>query len=259
MEQISQPCINRAENFAQLPKSPLVEAVLHIQSRPTQPIVPAELRARLDGELSGYAFSNELFECTNEFTFGKDGAQKSKAKTDWKGLRYTSADGKQVILFNKDGFVFSRLKPYLSWDCFVKEGLAAWNVFKRVAQPDLVIRIGLRMINRVTIPIGTFQIEDYLATAPQAPKGFDIPYQGFMHHESFALPDTPYGVTVVKTILPPVKGEPGPAIVIDIDAFLTPNEMVGDETLVELLTDMRWIKNKVFFGTVTAKTLEAFK
>ena len=259
MEQSSQPRINRMETFEQLPKSPIVEAVLHIQCRLAQPIVPAELRVRLDCELSGYAFANELFECTNEFTFGKDGTQNAQTKTDWKGLRYQSEDQKQVVLFTKDGLVFSRLKPYQSWDGFVAQGLAAWNVFKRVVQPDLIMRIGLRMINRITVPVGSFEIEDYLVTAPQPPKGFDFPYQGFMHHEVMAVPETPFSVTVVKAILPAAKGEPGPAIVIDIDTFMTPNEMVEDGALVELLTDMRWIKNKVFFGTVTDKTLEAFK
>jgi len=257
MEEMSQTRINRSDTFAQLSKSPIVEAVLHIQGRPTASIVPSELRPQLDRDLTGHTYVGEVLECTNEFTFGKDGKQDSQAKTDWKGLRYQSEDKKQVVLFNKDGLVFSRLKPYLSWDSFVKQGLAAWDVFKRVAQPNLVIRIGLRMINRIPIPVAEFQIEDYLETAPKPPKAFDVPYQGFMHHETFALPDTPYGVNVVKAIMPAAKGEPGPALIIDIDTFVMPNDMVDNKVMLDLLTDMRWIKNKVFFGTVTAKTLEA--
>lgn len=256
MEQVTQPRINRDETFARLTKSPLVEAVLHIQGHPTNEIVPADLRASLDQELTGYTFANELLECTNEITFGKGGPQNTQTKTDWKGLRYQSADKKQVILFNKDGLVFSRLKPYLSWETFVGQGLAAWQVFKRLAQPDLVRRIGLRMINRIPVPVPEFQIEDYLETAPRTPKGFDFPYQNFMHHETLAVPDTPFRVNVVKAIMPAAKGEPGPAIIIDIDTFVTPNEMVEDGGLSDLLVDMRWIKNKIFFGTVTAKTLE---
>ena len=256
MEEMSQTRINRSDTFAQLSKSPIVEAVLHIQARPTVAIAPSELRPQLDRELTGYTYVGELLECTNEFTFGKDGKQDSQAKTDWKGLRYRSEDQKQVVLFSKDGLVFSRLKPYPTWDSFVNQGLAAWDVFKRVAQPDLVIRIGLRMINRIPIPVAEFQIEDYLETAPKPPKGFDVPYQGFMHHETLAIPDTRYGVNLVKTIMPAAKGEPGPAIIIDIDTFVLPNERVEDTVLLDLLTDMRWIKNKVFFGTVTAKTLE---
>lgn len=87
-----------------------------------------------------------------------------------------------------------------------------------------------------------------------------LPFRHFMHHDTLAVPGHPYSINVIRTIqLPPDSGSPGLALILDIDVFTTPEFRLDETMVVPRLTEMRWLKNKVFFGTVTDKALELFR
>lgn len=47
-------------------------------------------------------------------------------------------------------------------------------------------------------------------------------------------------------------------MILDIDVFTT-EPIVNQDLIGQHLTKMRWLKNKVFFGSITTKTLELIK
>jgi len=49
------------------------------------------------------------------------------------------------------------------------------------------------------------------------------------------------------------------ALILDIDVFTTQPLELEQSMLVRRLLEMRWLKNKVFFGSVTEKALELFR
>lgn len=96
--------------------------------------------------------------------------------------------------------------------------------------------------------------------APVSPVGMDLPFQGFMHRDTLAVPGHPYAITMIRTIqLPPHSGGPGVALILDIDVFTIQEFGLDDAMFGHRLNEMRWLKNKVFFGSITGKARELFR
>ena len=252
--------INIGEPFEHLPHAPIVEAVIDIRARATQKMEESSARTYLEGRLEGYGFLDSRRAFHGEVRL--EGGKPSQAVRDlgWHGVRFRSSDGRHIAQFNLDGFVFSRLEPYEKWEQLSEEALRLWNVFKELAQPGEIQRIGLRFINRIHLPPGELRVEDYIQPAPTSPHGLDLPFHGFMHHDTLAVPGHPYAVNVIRTIQPPQTADAlGVALILDIDVFTNQEFELNDVLLVRRLLEMRWLKNKAFFGSITKKALEMFR
>jgi uncharacterized protein (TIGR04255 family) len=253
--------IRTDEVFETFLNAPIVEAIIDIRARAMTDFDEASLRAYLEAALTGYNFLDSRLAFQHEFEVegGKLPVQ-SMRDLGWKGLRFQSGDNKQIIQFNLDGFVFSRLHPYLDWAQLAGEGMRLWNVFQEFAQPIEIHRIGLRFINRVVLPPGELKFEDYIHPAPAPPGGLDLPFLGYMHQDMLAVPGFPYAINVIQTIqLPHDATAEGVALILDIDVFTTQGFELEDAGLSRRLEEMRWMKNKVFFGNITEKAKELFR
>ena len=249
------------EKFENLPRAPIVEAVIEIRARATKALEETSLRTAIEPKLAGYVFLDSLREFHSEVKFegGKPPIQKV-SDVGWKGVRFRSSDEKHIAQFNRDGFVFSRLEPYLTWEELESEGKRLWNIYKDFAQPVEVQRLGLRFINRIKLPPGELLFEDYIQPAPSSPHGLELPFHGFMHKDTLGVPGHPYAINVIRTIQQLNGGvDGGVALILDIDVFTTQVFDLDDTVVQRRLLEMRWLKNKVFFGSITAKALEMFR
>ena len=253
--------IKTDEIFENLPRAPIVEAVIEIRARATQTLEDSSLRSTLEPRLDGYDFLDSLRGYHGEVMIegGKPPSQKV-SDLGWMGVRFRSSDGKHIAQFKRDGFVFSRLEPYDTWEQLFGESQRLWSIFQEVAQPANIQRIGLRYINRIKLPFRELHFEDFIQPAPSTPQGLDLPFHGFMHHDTLAVPEHPYAINVIRTIQQPSGNvDGGIALILDIDVFTT-HGFDLDETLIgRRLLEMRWLKNKVFFGSITKKALEMFR
>jgi uncharacterized protein (TIGR04255 family) len=253
--------IKPEERFENLPRAPIVEAVIEIRARATKALEETSLRTAIEPKLAGYVFLDSLREFHSEVKLegGKPPIQKV-SDAGWKGVRFRSSDEKHIAQFNRDGFVFSRLEPYLTWEELESEGKRLWNIYKDFAQPVEIQRLGLRFINRIKLPPGELLFEDYIQPAPSSPHGLELPFHGFMHKDTLGVPGHPYAINVIRTIQQLNGGvDGGVALIIDIDVFTTQGFDLDNTVLQRRLLEMRWLKNKVFFGSITAKALEMFR
>jgi uncharacterized protein (TIGR04255 family) len=254
--------INIDEKFPHLPHAPIVEAVIDIRARPASTLEESVLKPRLEATLAGYQFLDSMQQVEIQHEVNLQGGTPASPmihELSWKGLRFRSDDKKHIAQFNRDGFIFSCLEPYESWAHLYEEGMRLWSVYVDVAQPIEVHRIGLRYINRIQLPLNELNLENYLQPAPKAPKGLDFPLHWFMHQDTLAVPDLPYAINVIRTIQPPAEpGVQGFSLILDIDAFTTQGFELGEALLAQRLLEMRWLKNKVFFGSVTPSALKLF-
>lgn len=253
--------INIEEPFQHLPLAPIVEAVIDIRARAVTVLEEALVKPSLEAKLSGYQFLDSQREIEHKFTL-EGGKPPGLMIRDlgWKGLRFQSTDKKHIAQFNRDGFVFSRLKPYQSWQQLYDEGIRLWRVYVELAQPAEIHRIGLRYINRIQLPPDELRFGDYLEAAPVPPKGLDLPFHGFMHQDTLSVPDHPYAINVIRTIQPPnVPSGMGLGLIIDIDVFTIKGFELNEAAMEQRLPEMRWLKNKVFFGSVTPNALKLFQ
>ena len=153
--------IKSDETFEHLPHAPIVEAVIDIRARATEKLEESSLRSHLEAKLKGYGFLDSLrgFHGEVKIEGGKPPTQKV-SELGWMGIRFRSADGKHIAQFKRDGFVFSRLEPYDTWEQLFGESQRLWNIHKELAGPAEIQRIGLRFINRIKLLPGELLFED---------------------------------------------------------------------------------------------------
>ena len=252
--------INLDEKFEILSKAPIVEAIIYIQTTFDEPIVENSLQNSMSGKVGiGYHFAGSQREIQVQATFTQPQPTNPTVRDmGWKGLRFQSNDKRYVVQFNRDGFALSRLEPYENWEKFLDEALRLWNDYADLTKPIQITRLGLRYINRIQLPPNELRFEDFLNVGPSTPENLNFPVSGFMHQDSVVVPNYPYAINIIKTLQPP-NPSLGLNLILDIDTFATVSLNVHRSKLKSHLMEMRWLKNKVFFGTVTEKSLEKFR
>ncbi len=258
--------IDLTESFPLLARAPIVEAVIEVVARAEVPWEEQAIKERVKARLPDYPgiLSGRAIQFAVEFPQSKEQslvqapvATQAAEEMGWRGLRCESADKHQIVQFIRDRYVFSRLAPYESWNRFRDEALRLWSLHMELAQPTEVQRLGLRFINSIAIP-GEGDLAEFLQAPPTPLLEMELTFTGFLHKDTLAVPGHPYVVNFIKTIQPAQGGE-GAGLILDIDVFTT--QPVGtDQVAIERhLAEMRWLKNKIFFGSITPKAMETFK
>ncbi len=248
--------IDLGESFPPLPRPPIVEAVIDIRVALPTPLEEAYVRAQLEGKTPGYAMLDSQRQIQVQHTLqpGIPPSAPTVQDLGWKGLRLRSSEGRHIVQFNRDGFVFSRLEPYESWDQIYGESMRLWDTYMRLAAPVEIIRIGVRYLNRIELTENVARLEDYLYTAPRTPESLDLPFQNFFHIDTLLMPKRACAVNIITTLQAETQS-PGQSLILDIDAFTQDALRTDSASLETRLRELRWLKNKVFFGSVTKKTL----
>lgn len=250
--------IDLSESFTLLSRAPIIEAVIGVTARAEVAWNESDIPAQFKQRLPEYPNIQSQYRVRQELKFSPDTKpEQSAPEKNWLGLRCESEDKLHIGQFNRDGFVFSRLRPYQKWEQFYQEGLRLWGLYSEVAKPSDIQRIGLRFINRIEFPVEEVNLGDYLENPPETPRGMDIPFDAFMHHNTLSVPGQPYGINVIQTVQPAQGTEPW-GVILDIDVF-TKEHNINRNSLEDHLIKMRWLKNKTFFGSITSKALEMIK
>jgi uncharacterized protein (TIGR04255 family) len=250
--------INISEDFPHLAFAPVVEAVIDIRTKSTVALDEASSRIFLEPRLADYTFLDSQQEFSAQVMFGPAAPPMQTAIQAWKGVRFKSRDENSIAQFNKDGFAFSKLAPYQNWDVFSEESMKLWGIYQEMAKAEDVNRLGVRFINRIELPAGDGNFENYINPAPQTPRGLDLPFYGFLYQETLAVPGHPYAINLIRTIQQPGDKD-GFSVIIDIDVFTADGTDLDNGRIQKMLNEMCWLKNKIFFGSITEQALETFK
>ncbi|MDH4186984.1 MAG: TIGR04255 family protein [Nitrospira sp.] len=255
--------INLAETFEHFPQAPAIEAVLDIRARATVDLTEQRLREAAQRNLPTYEFLDSQREIKHEVRFSTtqgEEIQQGLQDLGWKGMRFRSTDRRHIVNIHRDGMIFSRLSPYQDWDQFQEEGLRLWDFSTHLTKPETISRIGVRFINQILLPQGEVNFESYMTSPPSPPENMSMPFLGFMHQGIFQVPESPYSIMITKTIQSPSPTTNNRfALILDTDVFTNLPRPTTTAGLEACLKDMRWLKNKAFFGTITEKAKELFR
>ena len=253
--------IDPTEQFPHLKNAPIVEAIIDLRARVEADWKESEITPALKRLLLDYPKKLSMTGLQPEFTFGLGVVPEGKSiDRGWTGVRCQTEDGLQVAEFSRDGFMFARLRPYEDWGRLAGEALRLWRMFLDLGKPAEIQRFGVRFINRITLPARFVLLEDYLDPAPQGARDLDLLFQHFLHQDIFGVPGHAYTIRMIRTIQPePVPNPQASGIILDIDVFTTQSFEPEPQALEHRLTEMQWLKNKMFFGSITSKALEAFR
>ena len=242
------------DRFPHLSRAPIAEAVLEIKARAVAAWDEDSVRPILTRRLPDYPHVLQRRQIQQQMVVRGSRAEHQVSDAGWTGLEFRSANSKQVARFDRDAFSFARLRPYQRWGKFESEALRLWNIHQATARPTDVQRVGLRFINRIQTPVGRLDINDYLIGGPHQPTGVALQSIGFLHHDMVAFPGSEYNGNIVRAIQRPPNPQSGPILILDIDIFTAQPAPVDERLLRRRLGEMRWLKNKIFFGSITAKT-----
>ena len=259
--QMTEFAINLDESFETLPIAPIVEAVIYIQISFDEPIIENSLMNAMSGKFgTGYHFAGSQREIQFQATVTPPQPPNQTFRDlGWKGLRFHSSDKKYIVQFNRDGFALSRLEPYENWEKFSDEALRLWNGYAEFTKPTQITRLGLRYINRIQLPPNESRFQEYVNVGSSTPESLSFIVSGFMHQDAVIVPNYSYAINIIKTLQQPANLSLGLNLILDIDTFSTVSLTVHRSQIKNHLAEIRWLKNKVFFDTVTEKSLERFR
>lgn len=245
----------------QLPNAPIIEAVLDIDCDLPPSLELEMLKAAATDALQGRypKFRQQLI---HQHVFRKEaGAEPEiQMKESLGPMQFLTQDEKQLVQFRPNGFSFNRLAPYSSLDDYLPEIEASWNTFRELARPLLVRKIGIRMINRILLPMpeGRLDFGDFLLVPPRLPEtGDKLGFIGFLDQHLAADVETGNQANIVKTTELPQDGKL--PLILDIDVF-HPGQL-GQESWEDLLArikSLRNLKNRIFRHTLTPQCLNLF-
>jgi len=174
------------------------------------------------------------------------------------GLRFRSPIENKIVQARKDGFTFNKLKPYENWKIFSAEARDLWNMYKDIAKPNKVTKIGLRYINRIELPFPLQDFKEYILTIPEiAPT---LP-QGMAHFfMQLLIPNQKIEAmaTITETMEPSSDISRFP-LIFDIDVWQQKLYTDNYDRIWDEFEKLRAFKNEIFLESLTEKAKEMFR
>lgn len=247
------------EMFPHLSKAPIIEAVIDLRAAlaPTfnvEKLQEAHARIRSDyPEIKTQrSWMGQMMQ-----TAGKPPKQAIR-DLGVTGYSFTSADGKYVAQFQRDGFSFSRLAPYTSWEDVFGHAATLWKLFNELAQPVEVSRVAVRTINRILLPLPISDLPKFLTAPPLVPSGVPKELLSFLTQLLVIDRGTDIVCNVIQTV------EQGPRethipVILDTDVYLERSFQPSDNALLEQFDALRHTKNLIFFRSLAPELIETFK
>jgi len=183
---------------------------------------------------------------------------KSETTSGVDGYLCISSDKKQVVHVRLDGFTFSRLTPYETWEDLRNVAHRLWQLYVGATSPELVTRVALRYLNRLEIPLPIRDFSDYLTAPPTIPQNLPQGLISFLTRNVIREPSLDFAA-IISQSLEPVEASNVVPVILDIDVFREVQHSVGATEIWETIDQLRGFKNKIFFESITEKTVELCK
>ena len=247
---------------SQLDNAPIIEAVLDLDCdfEPTAKLELLEESARSALRASYPRFRKQVTH-THQVRNASDAAPEIFATQQLSAFIFHSPDDTQLVQLRTGGFSFNRLVPYTTLDDYLPEIARTWELYREVARPIQIRRIGLRFINRMLLPLenGRLRFNDYLkglAELPEEDQRFH--YRGFLNQHNAIEKQTGNFLKVTLATQPEENGTV--PIILDLETEFQCSIEPSDwrEALRHIAT-LRNLKNHIFRNMLTEKCLNLYR
>lgn len=240
------------------PNPPIIEAVVDIDCDLPPTLDMAGLREAIEEALSARypKFRQQMIQ-EHLFTKEGDAPPEFRVSQGLGAMQFVSDDEKQLVQFRTTGFSFNRLAPYGGLDDYLPEIAEGWQLFRSLAKPVVIRKVGIRMINRIFLPLtdGQLNFADYLLNPPllPAPPG-ELGFLGFFEQHMAADPATGDRANIVRTT--EAITDSRMPLILDIDVFrLCETDPSDWNEIKSALASLRNLKNRIFNHTLTPQCL----
>ncbi len=243
--------------YTHLENAPITEALIDIRVKMREDLTVEKLESIYNSISGQYPDKKARHKWEGKFEFKKGESPISLGTETIDGYIFTSTDHKQIFQARLDGFTFSRLKPYETWEQLHDEAYKLWQKYREVNSPEIT-RVALRYINKMEIPLSGKDFNEYLAAAPIVPEGLPQGVSSFLTRVVIHEPSIDAAAIITQALEQVVNPNFIP-IILDIDVFRQKSEGISEEDAWKILEKLRHFKNTIFFESITEKTKEIFQ
>lgn len=241
-----------------LKNAPIREAVIDIKIVP--PVSLELLTSYAESLRKDFPEQEELRQSTLGIEFGENQMKASRVDNAPHGLRLISEDPKYIVQLKCDGFTFSSLPPYESWETIEKKARVLWDGYVAKSQAEKVTRVAVRYINMIELPLPTGELKEYLSAPPEIPEDLPQELSGFFSRIVIVNKQIDAIALVTQALEP--SSENKAQVILDIDVFRENKEVAwaaGDPHVWDTLNQLKKFEDQIFFQSLTEKTVEMFE
>ena len=236
--------------YPHLRNAPIREALIDFRVRLPADFSQETLRDLANSLHNGYPKVGPIHQFQGQIEFGDEGPVAIQKGPQLLGYRLENPTGLNVAQIRIDGFTFSRLAPYESWDRIVEDAWVVWERYVESLRPLGIERIATRFINRIVLP-PSGQLAEVFRVSPGVSDGR---MEAFFYRYQLAPID---GVSAIVSLA--TEEGPDASVILDIDCFVRKSFSTDTETLRLQLPKVRDAKNRVFFKSLTSEAIGRFK
>lgn len=170
------------------------------------------------------------------------------------GYVYFTTDQKEKLALSESDITYTTEKSYEGWDSFKEFVLRVLGILQPVMENVTIRRTSIRFINQFNFekfddPTAYFNT---LITSSKNEGNLLYPLMKYGFKLTYDIEENVYSIVNQNVEHLPDKF----AYIFDIDVLNRNNLMFEINTVSDILEQLRNIKNEIFFGNVTDKTLE---
>jgi len=172
------------------------------------------------------------------------------------GYFYKSEDGKNIAQFRINGFTFNRLNPYSDWNTVLSEAQNLWELYVSKSEPEVVTRIAVRYINRLELRLPINDFGDYLTAPPKVPDS--LPQEVSQFLTKVVIHEEDITANIIQSLDRSAKPD-HIVIILDIDVFKVKDLGFDKENVWAEFEQLRDVKNRIFFESITEETVRLYE
>lgn len=237
------------------PNPPITEALIDLRVEPDATTTLNDLRGLETKIGADYPTWNTKHLARGQIPLSPE--LRTSASSKPIGFICKSADEKWVFQPQLEGFTLSRLAPYERWELLRDEARRLWQLYREVARPRAIVRVAVRYINRIDLPLPAEDLKEFLLTVPEIAQGLPQHLAGFLMQVTLPMEDIQSTALISEVMIEPAMSGVA-SIVLDFDLFRTaelPNDGMAVWDVLDLLHAR---ENELFEGCITDKTREMF-
>ncbi len=238
--------------YPHLQNAPITEALVDIQvNLPPETDITA---IKKFGELVKDEYPKEYRKKQFSISIQDSETKRSTQKEIVLGFAYESLEKHRVVQSRLDGFTYSQLKKYETWDILKNEAARLWDIYLEVTKPISIKRATVRFINSLEFGL---PLTKYLKIPPMLPS--NLP-QKITNSLSRVRVDDNTGTSIILTqvVKEPIEENTTP-VILDIDVFRVGPISLEKGEVWNIIESFHTIKNKFFFETLHQKAWELYQ
>jgi uncharacterized protein (TIGR04255 family) len=164
--------------------------------------------------------------------------------------KFRRADGSALLQVSPKLLAINQLRPYPTWPQFKKMILDAYTIYRELAQPTGITRLGLRYINQIEIPGTKIEIGRFLRGCPEG------------YHKLFLSTEFPFeaereNLAMILAHVPHNEGD-FLRFYLDLDYGAFPNTAMAPKAITQILERAHDRIEQIFEASLTDEMRRLF-